>query len=168
MIISIIILIISFLIEGLLSNYLSSTINDMNIFSTLYTLIALVVIYPYFYNEKKYYILLIVFGILMDVVYTNTFMMNLILFLIISLIVKFLNFILPENILMANIRAIIAILSYHVLSFIILKIINYNTYPISLLYDICVNSILMTVIYTSILYFISKYFFIKFDKKQIR
>ena len=168
MIISIIILIISFLSEGLFSNYLSSTFNNLNMFSTLYTLIALVVIYPYFHNEKKYYILLIVFGILMDVVYINTFMMNLMLFLIISFLIKFLNFILPENILMVNIMSISSVITYHILSFLILKIINYNTYPLSMLLDICINSILMTIIYTSILYFLSKYLFTKFDKKQIR
>ena len=130
MIISIILLILSFLIEGLASTYIQSSFTSFNLFSTLYTLIALIVIYPYFYNEKKYYILLIIFSSLIDIVYTNTFMLNLFLFIIISFIVKILNFILPENILMVNIMALCSVWLYYVFSYIILTVINYNTYPI--------------------------------------
>ena len=168
MIISVIILIISFLLDGLMSCYFSSSFASLNIFSTLYTLIALIVIFPYFYNEKKYYILLIIFGVLMDIIYTNTFMMNVILFIIISFLVRILNYLLPENVLMLNVISVSGIIFYYVLSFVILRIIDYNVYPISILFDVCVNSILMTIIYTSMLYFLSKYLFIKFDKKQIR
>ena len=122
----------------------------------------------YFNNEKKYYILLIIFGILMDVVYTNTFMLNVVLFIVISLIVKFLNFILPENILMVNIVSICSVILYHILSYVILTIINYNVYPLDLLFDICINSIIMTVVYTSLIYLFSNFLYNKFDKKQIR
>jgi len=48
MIISVIILIISFLFEGLMSSYFSSSFASLNMFSTMYTLIALIVIFPYF------------------------------------------------------------------------------------------------------------------------
>lgn len=168
MIIAIILLIISFITEGLISNYISSSFYLTNLFSTLYTLICLVVIYPYFNNKKKYYILLIVFGILFDIVYTNTFLLNVFVFLVISLIIRVLNFILPENILITNVISIITIISYHILSYTILTIINYNSYPITLLFNICINSIIMTIIYTSLLYLISKFLFNKFDLKQIR
>jgi len=123
MIISIILLIFSFLFEGFISNYISSSLVEYNIFSTLYTLITLTVIYPYFYNKKKYYILLLIFSFLIDIVYTNTLILNVVLFIAISLIVKFLNFILPENILMVNIMSICSVILYHILSYIILTII---------------------------------------------
>ena len=168
MIISIILLIISFLFEGFISNYFSSSFNDLNFFSTLYTLITLVVIYPYFYNEKKYYILLIIFSFLIDITYTNTLILNVVIFICISLMVKFLNFILPENILMVNIMSLSSVIMYHVLSYAILTIINYNTYPFFLLLDICINSIIMTIIYTTFIYFVSRFLYTKFDMKQIR
>lgn len=62
MIIAIVTLVISFLYEGFISNYITSYFNNYNIFTTLYTLIALVVLLPYFANKKKYYILLLIFG----------------------------------------------------------------------------------------------------------
>jgi len=168
MIISVILLIFSFLFEGFISNCIASSLTEFNLFSTLYTLITLVVIYQYFYNEKKYYILLIIFSFLIDIVYTNTLILNVVLFIAISLIVKFLNFILPENILMVNIMSICSVILYHILSYIILTIINYNTYPMSLLLNICLNSIIMTIIYTTLIYYVSKFLYSKFDMKQIR
>ena len=168
MIIAVILLIFSFLFEGFISNYISSSFNNLNLFSTLYTLITLGVIYPYFNNKKKYYILLIIFASLIDIAYTNTFMLNIFLFLAISLIVKILNFILPENILMVNIISVCSVIGYYILSYGILSIINYNTYPLSTLIDICINSIIMTIIYTSLIYFISTILFDKINIKQIR
>jgi len=168
MILSIIILIISFLLEGLMSNFIYSSLTDLNIFTALYTLITLVVIYPYFYNEKKYYILLIIFAILIDVVYTNTFIINIVIFIVVSFVIKILNYILPQNLLISNIMTLCASFIYHILSYIILNIINYNSYPISLLFDICINSILMTIIYTTIIYMITKKLYDKFNKKQIK
>lgn len=168
MIISIILLIISFLFEGFISNYISSSLADFSMFSTLYTLITFVVIYPYFYNEKKYYILLIIFSFLIDITYTNTFPLNVVLFITISLIIKFINYILPENILMCNIMTMCSVFLYHILSYSILTIINYDTYPLSLLFKICFNSIIMTIIYTTIIYLIIKFLYTKFDIKQIK
>ena len=168
MIISIILLIFSFLFEGFISNYITSSLSDLNMFSTLYTLITLVVISPYFYNEKKYYILLIIFAFLIDVTYTNTFILNVVLFIAISLIIKFLNFVLPNNVLMVNIMSLCAVVLYHIISYIILTIINYNNYPFSLLINICLNSIIMTIIYTTFIYSISKFLYANFDMKQIR
>lgn len=168
MLITIMLLIFSFLFEGFISNYLSSSLGNFNLFSTLYTLICLIVVFPYFYNEKKYYILLIIFGALIDIVYTNTFMLNIVLFIIISIIIKIINLILPENILMVNIMSICAVMLYYILSYLVLTIINYNTYPLALLFELCLNSLAMTIIYTSILYCTIEFLFSKFDIKQIK
>ena len=59
-----------------MSIYFPSNLVNPSILSCLYTLITLIIIYPYFYNEKKYYILLIIFGLLIDIVYSNTFLFN--------------------------------------------------------------------------------------------
>jgi len=113
-------------------------------------------------------IILLIFSFLIDIVYTNTFILNVTLFVLISLIVKFLNFILPENILMINIISLCSVIFYHVLSYGVLTIINYNYYPVFLLLKIILNSIIMTFIYTTIIYLISKFLYTKFDMKQIK
>ena len=124
MIISIIYLIISFLLENIMSNIFPSYLGQTSYFTTIYTIIALAIIYPYFISEKKYFILVVIFGILFDITYTSTFMVNLVIFILIGIIIKLLNNIMNNNIFMSNIISIISIITYHILTFIILNINN--------------------------------------------
>ena len=71
-------------------------------------------------------------------------------------------------IILANIINLLAIILYHVLSFAILQIIGYNIYAFKLLLLIITHSIIMTIIYTTIIYYLSEYLFSKFEMKQIR
>lgn len=158
----------SFLLEGFMSNIFASSLTDVSYFTTIYTVISFVVIYPYFYNKKKYYILLIIFGILFDALYTSTFIVNVFIFLGIGFVIYLLNNILSDNIFMINIISIIAIITYHLLSFIILSIAGYANYSFLLLGRIIVHSIIMTIIYTSLSYLIIKTLFNRFDIKEIK
>lgn len=168
MIISILYLVISFLLEGIMSNIFPSTLSNISYFTTLYTIISFVIIYPYFDNDKKYYLLILIFGILFDVLYTSTFFINIFIFIIIGIIIKLLYNLFPENIFMTNIISYICIIIYHILSFIILVIVGYNDYDIMLLFNIIIHSIFMTIIYTSINYFIVKFMYNKFGIKYIK
>ena len=158
MLLLIIYVLFSFLLEGFMSNIFASSLTDVSYFTTIYTVISFVVIYPYFYNKKKYYILLIIFGILFDALYTSTFIVNVFIFLGIGFVIYLLN----------NIISIIAIITYHLLSFIILSIAGYANYSFLLLGRIIVHSIIMTIIYTSLSYLAIKTLFNRFDIKEIK
>lgn len=168
MLLLIIYVLFSFLLEGFMSNIFASSLTDVSYFTTIYTVISFVVIYPYFYNKKKYYILLIIFGILFDALYTSTFIVNVFIFLGIGFVIYLLNNILSDNIFMINIISIIAIITYHLLSFIILSIAGYANYSFLLLGRIIVHSIIMTIIYTSFSYLVIKTLFNRFDIKEIK
>ena len=168
MIISILYLVISFLLEGIMSNIFPSTLSNISYFTTIYVIIAFGIIYPYFDNDNKYYLLILIFGILFDVLYTSTFFINIFIFIIIGIIIKLLYNLFPENIFMTNIISYICIIIYHILSFIILVIVGYNDYNIMLLFNIIIHSIFMTIIYTSISYFIIKFMYNKFGIKYIK
>lgn len=168
MLLLIIYVLFSFLLEGFMSNIFASSLTDVSYFTTIYTVISFVVIYPYFYNKKKYYILLIIFGILFDALYTSTFIVNVFIFLGICFVIYLLNNILSDNIFMINIISIIAIITYHLLSFIILSIAGYANYSFLLLGRIIVHSIIMTIIYTSLSYLVIKTLFNRFDIKEIK
>lgn len=168
MIISAISLIISFLFQGFISTYLNYSLMNPSWFSTIYILINLVILIPYFDNSKKYIKLLLIFGILMDIVYTNTLILNTIIFLIIYYICKGINYLLPHNFLTINLLNIIAITIYHTITFLVLFIIRYDTYSISSLITIITHSILATIIYGSIIYFILFTIFKKLDIKKIK
>lgn len=168
MIVSIVYLIVSFLLESVMTSVFPTTFGDVSYFSTIYTIIAFVVLYPYFSNEKKYYILIIIFGCLFDVLYTSTILINLVLFIVIAFVIKILNNLISDNIFMINIISIISIVVYHTLTFIILNLTTSGVYGISLLFDIVIHSIIMTIIYTSISYAIIKFIYGRLDIKQIK
>ncbi len=168
MAIALVSVIISFLLDGLLSNYFNFSLINPSLFKTIYTIIALVVILPYFNNDKKYLYILFGTAILFDIVYTNTFILNIVLFFLIYILNKFLDFFMPHNLLNSNIRSILSVTLYYILTFIILNIVKYNEYSLSLLLNIITHSIIMTIIYTTILYLLTKYLYGKFNIKQIR
>ena len=105
----IIYLFFSFILEGFMSNIFFSTLSDVSIFSTIYTIVAVVVIYPYFMNEKKYFLIVGFWGLLFDFVYTSTFPLNLLIFLLIGFIVKLLNNLLQSNVLTNNLISFLCI-----------------------------------------------------------
>ena len=164
MIISIIYLVISFLLEGIMSNIFPSTLSNISYFTTIYIIISFAIIYPYFDNDKKFFILIFIF----DILYTSTIFVNTFIFIIIGIVIKILYNILPGNVFMTNIISYVGIIIYHILSFIILMITGYGDYSIILLFNIIIHSIFMTIIYTSISYFIMKFMYNKFDIKYIK
>ena len=168
MIIIIIYTIISFLLDGLISNYVSINIINPSYLRTIYTIVPLVIAYNYFDNDTKYLKILLVLGILFDIVYTNTFLLNIIIFLMIYLIIKKINLFIPNNILTINIKALLSLTVYHVLSYLILLLANYHHYPINILLLILSRSIIMTIIYTTISYLLLKKIYFKFYDKKIK
>lgn len=165
MIIAITYIIISFILDNLISNLIPFNLVNPSYFKTIYSIISLVIIYNYFDNKKKYLSILIILGILFDIAYTNTFILNIVIFLIIYIILSYLDYIIPTNIITINIKSITCISSYHILTYIILLLSNYNNYSIKLLGIILIRSIIMTIIYTTISYLIINKIY---DNKRIK
>ena len=154
MIVAIIYVITSFLLDGLMSNLLPFNLVDPSYLKTIYSIISLVILYNYFDNKQKYLKILIILGIFFDIVYTNTFILNIIVFLVIYIILSIVDYMIPTNIITINIKSISCIFLYHILTYIILLLANYNSYSIKLLGIILLRSIIMTIIYTTISYLI--------------
>ena len=168
MVISIIYMILSFILDNFMSSIFPSTLSNISIFTTIYIIISFVIIYPYFTNKKKYYLLLIIFGLLFDILYTSTFILNMVIFLTIGIIIKILNNNFPENIITTNVISIITISTYHILSYIILSMVSNINYNILLLINIIIHSIIMTITYTTISYYILKIIMSKLNIKHIK
>lgn len=154
MIVAIIYVIISFLLDSIISNILPFNLIDPSYFKTIYSVISLVIIYNYFDNQRKYLSILIVLGIFFDIVYTNTFILNIVIFLIIYIILSKIDYMITTNIFTINLKSIICVSSYHIFTYIILLLSHYNSYDLKLLGLILIRSIIMTIVYTSISYLI--------------
>jgi len=168
MIIAIIYVTLSFILDGLISNYVSINLVNPSYLRTIYTVISLIVIYHYFENEKKYLSILLILGIFFDIVYTNTFCLNIFIFFIIYLIINHLNYLIDNNLFTINIKGIISIIIYHVLTYILLLLVNYNNYNLNILLTIIIRSIIMTIIYTTISYLLLNKIFKKLDNRKIK
>lgn len=165
---SIILLLISFFLQGIVSNFLAYTSVDISIFSTIYILITLLLLYPYFENKKKYLLLLVIFGWLMDITYSNTFLLNISLFFIAYKFSSLFHFFLPYNLVTINVSNVLSIFIYHILSFIFLSLLKFDNYSIIMLFRMLGCNILMTVIYTSISYYVIRFFNSRFELKEVK
>lgn len=168
MLVSIFTVILSLLIQGTVSNYIGYTYTDLSIFSTIYILLSLLVINQYFENKKKYLILLIIFGIIVDIIYTNTIGLNTVLFIITYYFSKAFHFFFPYNLFTINISNLLSIFFYHIISFFFLTILKYDSYTIWMLTKILTHSILMTIIYTTIVFLIIEFIKNKFELKEVK
>ena len=164
----IIYVILSFILDGFMSNYINNSLTNYSYFNTIYSLISLVIIYNYFENDKKYLSFLLVTSVLFDIAYTNTFPVNTLIFLIIYFLIKKINYYVPNNYLTINIKTVLCITIYHILSYFILLFIDTYNYPLKVLWIIISRNIIMTIIYTTISYLIFKNYYFKTYKKKIK
>lgn len=149
------IIIISLILDGILSNFLP--VIDLSYFTPLLTLTSIFIVYPFYTkDEYKYYITSFIIGIIHDLLYTNLLFFNGIIFVFIALIVRIiyknLNISLFKNILYI-ILIIIVYESSTALIFMMFKLV-----PITLnklIYKIT-HSLLLNIIYGELIYLILK------------
>lgn len=164
--IPLIILILSFILDGILTNFLPYI--ELSLFTPLLTLVSIFLIYPlYKKTEIRYFVTLIILGILYDLFYTNLLFFNAILFLIIGFITKIIYKNLDINFIKLIIYIIGIIIIYELTTGLIIFI--FNLVPITItkiLYKIT-HSILLNVIYAELIYLVLKIIPKKFKKINI-
>ena len=99
----IIILVISFLLEGVISNFVP--VNGF--LAPLFTLTALIIIYPLFDESFEYYKYAFITGLAYDLFYTDTIVFHAIIFTFMAFLITRLNLVLSDN--YVNVLIIIAI-----------------------------------------------------------
>lgn len=153
----IIIMTISLLLDGLLTNYLPFLVNDLSFFTPLFTLISIFIIYPlYRKKEKKYFISIFILGMLYDLLYTNLLFFNAVLFVFIGFIIRLIIKNFELSYMKIILYIVIVVVSYESLTLFFLGI--FNIIPISinrLIYKIT-HSLLINIIYGEILFIIIK------------
>lgn len=158
MIIPLIIVIISFLLDGILSNYLPYMLGDLSLFTPYFTLVSIIVIYPLFVKKlKNYYILVGITGFLYDLFYTNLLFTNTIFFLLVTYIITFLYKKMALNLLTNIFIVILSLFIYHAIFVLCLFIFNVVPIKFEKFLYLILHSIILNVIYGEVLYLICKY-----------
>ncbi len=168
MLVSVTSLIISFMLQGLMSNFFVFSLNNISIFNAIFLLINFAVLFPFFENDKKMLSLIIIFGLLFDITYSNTLLLSTCIFVLIFYLNKAFNFLFPSNILTVNIFSIISMIIYHSFTFLFLKIYQFDSYNYMKILKVIFSNMIMTVLYTTLLFWLLDFIFKRFNLKKVR
>jgi cell shape-determining protein MreD len=164
MIISIITFLLAFLLDNFLNTYIN--ISNISILIPLFSVVSLILIYPYFNNnDSNFYKISFVFGLIYGITYSNMFIYDACIFLLIAILIKFINEILSNNNINVIIMGIIVIIIYNIINTIILNIINYSNITNDFLFKTIINHLTLNSIFlllgNIILIYISKKYKLK-------
>lgn len=153
MIIPYLLLVFAFILDTSLLNYIDYTINSIQVFP-MFTISSIVMGYFYSKNNVKFLIFTCVAGFMVDIIWTNTIFIYAIIYTLLGLIIIVLNKLFAINIINYLVEVIIIIslenaIVYYVL--VIIKNIDLDSYV--LLVKI-LKSIPITIMYSTIMYFI--------------
>ena len=158
-------LIISFLLDGVFSNVI--TIHN-NMLIPLLSVMSLIIIYPYFKKDDiKYLEYIFIYGLIYDLVYTDTLILNAIIFTFIGLIIIGINIIISNNYLNIAIISFLVIISYRIMTYFILVFTRYLEFNINDLLRSITSSLLLNIIYVILMFLITDYISNKYDIKKI-
>lgn len=154
----IIIVIVSFLLEGVISNFIS--INGY--LAPLFTLVSLIMIYPLFEESTNYYKYAFLTGLAYDLFYTDTIIFHAIIFCFMAFIIMRLNLVLSDNFINVLIIIALSILVYRVLTYGLLVFINSMDFDFKVLGFSILKSMILNLFYGSVLFVLIQ----KFKKKR--
>ena len=153
------ILIVSFLLEGVVSNFVP--VNGF--FAPLFTLITLIVIYPLFDENSNYYKYAFITGLAYDLFYTDTIIFHAIIFSFMAVIIRRLNTVLSDNFINILITLVLSIVFYRVITYGFLSFRGAVSFEFRALGFSILKSLFLNLIYGMILFLIMTRFLMKRD-----
>lgn len=146
------IILISFILEGVFSNYVQTS----SYFIPLFTLTSLVIIYPLFTESKDYYKYAFLTGLAYDLIYTDTIVFHAIIFCFMAYIISRFNLVLTDNFINILIIVGLSIAIYRIITYLILILVSRLSFDfINLIFSI-LKSLILNLIYSLILFLIVK------------
>ncbi len=143
--------ILSFLLDGIISNF--------NLGLPLFTLLSLIIIYPYFRNKDENFLMTCgIIGLMYDFVYTDTLLFNFLMFIMMGICIKFIFYRLSNSLLNISLISIAYIAIYRLISYIILFLAGYMSFNMTLLFKGIYQSLIINIIYVILMYLITHYY----------
>ena len=146
-------LIISIFLQGYLSLLLSYQ------FHFFLPLVFIISIYPIYLKKNqvnKFYFICIIYGLIIDLIYTNTLVVNSLLFFIIGLFISWFYYRFSDNyfnILLVTLSSILIYIFLLNILYVLFAAIQFSIYSLFIQY---LHSIIINILYVSILYFVFK------------
>lgn len=157
--------ILSFFLESIVSNFIDI---GNQVFVPLFTIVSLIVIYPYFKGkESNYFKACAVIGLCYDIVFTDTLLMNLLLFIFLGYIIHFMNKLISTNIINICIMVLICVVVYRMSSYGILCLAGFLSFNWLNLIRSIYSSLVLNMFYGMIIYLITDFFARKYRVYKI-
>jgi len=145
---------VSFFLDGVLSKYISPN----SIFLPLFTIVSLVLIYPYFNNNNyRYFKYIAILGLLYDIAYMNMVFYSFFIFMILGFVNIFIKYLLSHRLYINIIITIILIIVYRFINFVFANITIKHVSWYDLFKSIY-SSLILNIIYCIIIYLISEWY----------
>lgn len=145
----VVVLLISFILEGIVSNLVPTS----SLFIPLFSIVSLLVTYPLFNENKiKYLIYSETLGLLYDLVYTNTPFINTFTFVITALIITFICKFITLNKLNLVLIILFILLFNQTINYLLLCLFRYRIFNNATLLEGLYSSLILNVVYSYILY----------------
>ena len=147
----VVVLLISFILEGIVSNLVPAN----SLFIPLFSIVSLLVTYPMFNDNRiKYLIYSGTLGLLYDLVYTSTPFINTFTFVITALIITFICKFITINKLNLILIVLFVLLFNQTINYLLLCLFRYRIFNSDTLIEGLYSSLILNVIYSYILYII--------------
>lgn len=146
MIRTILVIILSFLLEENLSNYIPINTNFFNI---MFIISSLIIISELIINQNHFYLIAILMGLFYDLIFTNRLGFSVLTFLLTAIFIKNINKLVKTK--LNIIKYIIILIFYRIISYLILLLVGYLDFSISKLFISIYSSIILNLFYIIIL-----------------
>lgn len=148
------ILAISFILQSIFSNFVCVT---GSYFTPLFSLCALILVYPYFKDKNKFLFVCFLYGIFYDILFSHLLFMNAFLFFLLGIMITILNHLWNNHIFNVILFTVVVISLYRTIYYFLLSIIEKIEWTSLSCIKIVAESLLMNVFYVVIAFYITDF-----------
>ncbi len=153
MVIVIVTAIVSFFLESIVSNFVAL---DSQLWIPLFSLVSLIIIYPYFKGQEQNYLkVCALIGFCYDIVFTDTLLMNFVIFIGIGVLIQGINHIFSTNMINICFMVPVIVALYRLVSYLILCLAGFFHFEWQSLGVSIYSSLLLNIMYAVIVYLIT-------------
>lgn len=157
--------VLSFLLEGIVSNIVGITSTWL---VPLFSIVSLIIIYPYFNHEEENFLkVCFAVGLFYDLVYTDTLVINACIFTLISFFIRWLNSWMSNHAISVLFITFLTIFVYRILMYLILIVVGFLPFDLNTLVTSITSSLLLNLIYAEVLYLITDFMSKKYRIRKI-
>ena len=157
--------VLSFLLEGIVSNIVGITSTWL---VPLFSIVSLIIIYPYFNHEEGNFLkVCFAVGLFYDLVYTDTLVINACIFTLIGFFIRWLNSWMSNHAISVLFITFLTIFVYRILMYLILIVVGFLPFDLNTLVTSITSSLLLNLIYSEVLYLITDFMSKKYRIRKI-